>query len=77
MGEDISRLEKHCYRDNGDRNYIGIMQIENLFDEIDSDYYKPMKTKGAFNNNYIEYEAERIKTKDYLLKHIYIRLCHT
>ena len=53
------------------------MQIENLFDEIDSDYYKPMKTKGAFNNNYIKYEAERIKTKDYLLKHIYIRLCHT
>ena len=36
----------------------------NLFDEIDEDYYKPIKTKGAFNGNYIEYESKGDKDKN-------------
>ena len=46
LEEDINRLEKNRYHDNDDLDYKGIRQIENLFDEIDRDYYKPIKTKG-------------------------------
>ena len=61
--EDFNTLKKHHYRDNDDPDYKGIRQIENLFDEINEDYYKPIKTKGAFNNNYIEYESRGDKDK--------------
>ena len=69
--EDLNRLEKHQYHDNDDLEYKGIRQIENLFDEINEDYYKPIKTKGAFNNNYIEYESrgdkdKRLSVREYL-----------
>ena len=50
-GEDFNRLKKHYYRDNDDLDYKGIRDIGNLFDEINEDYYKPIKTKSAFNNN--------------------------
>ena len=30
---------------------------------IDEDYYKPIITKGAFNNNYIQYESKGNKDK--------------
>ena len=38
---------------------------------VDKDYYKPIKTKSAFNNNYIEYESKgeedkNLSTKEYL-----------
>ena len=42
----------------------GIRDIINLFDEINEDYYKPVKTKSAFNNNYIEYESREDKDKN-------------
>ena len=47
LEEDINRLGKYQYRDNNDLDYKGIRQIENLFDEINKGYYKPIKTKGA------------------------------
>ena len=31
---------------------------------MDEDYYKQIKTKGAFNNNYIECESSRDKHKN-------------
>ena len=62
--EDLNRLEKHQYQDNDDLDYKGIRQIENLFDEINEDYYKPIRTKGAFNDNYIEYESRGDKDKN-------------
>ena len=45
--------------------------MENLFNEINEDYYKSIKTKGAFNNNYIEYESrgdkdKRLSVREYL-----------
>ena len=61
--EDLNRLEKHQYNENDDLDYKEIKQIENLFDEINEDYHKPIKTKGAFNNNYIEYESRGNKDK--------------
>ena len=45
------------YYDYDDPDYKGIRDIENLFDEINEDYYKSVKTKSAFNGNYIEYES--------------------
>ena len=61
--ENINRLERYRYHDNDDLDYKGIRQIENLFNEINDDYYKPIKIKGAFNNNYIEYERKGDKDK--------------
>ena len=31
--------------------------MENLLNKIDEDYYKPVKTKSAFNGSYIQYES--------------------
>ena len=56
---------KSCH-DKDDHDYKGIRYIENLFNKIDEDYYKPIKTKGAFNNNYIEYESRGHKDKNLL-----------
>ena len=38
----------------------------NLFGEVDEDYYKPIKTKSAFNGNYIECESKGDKDKNVL-----------
>ena len=35
---------------------------------IDEDYYKPIITKGAFNNNYIQYESKGNKGKNLSIK---------
>ena len=52
----LSTLKKNCEHD--DARYIGIGDIGNLFNQsTDKDYYKPRKTKSAFNGSYIEYES--------------------
>ena len=61
--EDLNRLEKHHYIDNDDLDYKGIRQIEHLFEEINEDFYKPIETKGAFKDNYMEYESRGDKDK--------------
>ena len=50
----LCSLKKHHHYD--DTVCKGIRNIRNLFGEND-DYYEPTKTKGAFNDNYIEYES--------------------
>ena len=40
--------------DHDDPDYEGIRDIENLFGEVNEDYYKLVRTKSAFNNNCIE-----------------------
>ena len=35
-----------------------------MFGEVDEDYYKPIKTKSAFNGNYIEYKSKGDKDKN-------------
>ena len=62
--EDLNRLEKHQYNDNDDLEYKRKRQMEHLFDKINENYYKPIKTKGAFNNNYLEYESRGEKHKN-------------
>ena len=57
LEKSLSRLRK--YYDYNDTEYRGIRDIRNLFNGIDEDYYKPVRTKSAFNSNYIEYESKR------------------
>ena len=66
--ENLNRLERHQYNDNEDLEYKGIRQIENLFNKINEDYYKPIKTNGAFNDNYMEYESRGDKDKNLSLE---------
>ena len=54
LEKSLSKLKR--YYDYDDTQYQGIRDIGNLFDEIYEDYYRPIKTKSAFNGNYIEYE---------------------
>ena len=51
----VHKLKK--YYDYDDSDYKGIRDIEKLFSEVNEDYYKRIKTEGAFNSNYIEYES--------------------
>ena len=64
----MNRLEK--YKDNGndDLYYKGKNDIENLFEEINEDYYKPIKNKSAFEDNCIEYESRGDKDKNLSLE---------
>ena len=69
LEEDLNRLERYQYNDNEDLEHKGIRRIENLFDKInDKDYYKPIKTNGAFNNNYTEYKSRGDKDKNLSLE---------
>ena len=68
LKEDLNRLERYQYNDNEYLDYKGIRQIENLFDKIDEDYYKPIKTNGAFNDNYMEYESRGDKDRNLSLE---------
>ena len=43
---------------------------------VDEDYYKPIKTKSDFNDNYIEYESKRVKDKNLLPRDILILSDH-
>ena len=67
-------LSKYC--DYDDPEYRGIRDVGNLFNGIafsqssDKDYYKSIKTKSAFNGNYIK--VKEIKIKIYYLKNILI-----
>ena len=59
----LSALKK--YYDHDDAKYIGIRDVGNLFNQsADKDYYKPIKTKSAFNGNYIECESNGNKGKN-------------
>ena len=64
----LDTIKKRRNRDSDDPDYEGIRGIENLFNKIDEDYYKPVKTKGAFNDNYIEYECRGDKDKNLSLE---------
>ena len=58
LKEDLSKFGRHQYNDNEDLEYKGIKEIKNLFNKInEEDYYEPIKTKHAFDDDYIEYES--------------------
>ena len=68
--QNLIELEKSLFKPNkyydyDDIEYKGIRDVENLFNQsTDEDYYKPIKTKSAFNGNYIEYQSKGDKDKN-------------
>ena len=68
LEESLFKLNK--YYDYTDIEYKGIRDVANLINGMstDEDYYKPTKTKSAFNANYIEYESKGDKDKNLSLK---------
>ena len=62
--EYLNKLEETFYKlntyyDYDDAKYMAIKDTKGLFDlSISEDYYKPIIDKGAFNNNYIQYESK-------------------
>ena len=66
LEESLSNFKKDHFQD--DYKYRNIGGIRNLFNGvalngIDENYYKPIRTKSAFNGNCIEYESKRDKHK--------------
>ena len=67
--KNLLEIEKNLFKtkkyyDYDNNEYKGIRDVKNLFDfSIDEDYYKPVITNGAFNNNYIQYESKANKDK--------------
>ena len=62
LEKNLSKLKN--YYDYDDAEYRGIKDVKDLVDlSIDEDYYKPMITKSAFNNNYIRYGSRGNKDK--------------
>ena len=72
LEENLSKTEK--YYDCDDIEHNGIRDVKDLFDlSFDEDYYKPIITKGAFNNNYIQYESKGDQGKNLSIK-IYLNI---
>ena len=60
----LYEIENEKYYDYDDAEYNGIKDVKDLFYlSIDEDYYKPIITNGAFNNNHIKYESKGNKDK--------------
>ena len=63
LEENPSKTKK--YYDYDDIEYKGIRNTKYLFDlSVTEDYYQPIITKSAFNNNYIQYESKGDKRKN-------------
>ena len=58
----MEKTEK--YPDQHDPDYNGIRDINNLFDEIYVDCYKPVITNSTFKGNHIENESSGDKDKN-------------
>ena len=78
--ENLYELEKSLFKlqkyyDYDDTEYMGISDIENLFNQsTDENYYKPIRNTNDFDNknNYTEYESKGDTVKIYCLKNILI-----
>ena len=64
----LNKKEKYKYHDYDDIDYYGIKDIENLFDNVDDDYYKPILIKSSFKDNYKYYESRGDKDKNLSVK---------
>ena len=67
----LENEEKRARRQHAKKLKMIKKPFERFREKIKINYYKPIKTKGAFNDNYIEY-AKETKIKFYHLKIILI-----
>ena len=78
LGKGISNFKQ--YHPQDDFQHKNLRNLGNLFNKIsfsqsiDEDYYKPIKTKSAFNENKKQKKTrkQKIKTKTYRVKNILI-----
>ena len=57
LEENVSRTKKYYHYD--DIEYKGARNVKDLFDlSVDEDYYEPVITKSAFNDNYIQWKIQ-------------------
>ena len=47
----LDNKEKYKYHDRDDLDCFGIRDIENLFGNVNDDYYKPILINSSFNGN--------------------------
>ena len=60
----IKEIEKNLSKKKKYYDYDEYKGVRDLFDlSVDEDYYKPIMTSGALNNNYIQYESRGNKDK--------------
>ena len=59
----LNKKEKNRYHDCDDWDYHGLKDIENVFDNIDDNYYRPILVKSSFNESYKYYESRGYKDK--------------
>ena len=71
---DLEKKLKYKHNDFHDQNYIGIRDIAKLYNNFDNEYYKPMLTSSAFNNNHTEYEIRGDKNKNFTLNQYIIKI---
>ena len=58
LKKDLKTLKRYWYNIIENIDYKGIKEIENWFNKInEEDHYEPIKTKHAFDDNYIVYES--------------------
>ena len=68
----FSNFKKYHPQDDFQHKKLG--ELKNLFNQSnDENYYKPIRTKNAFNNNCIEYESNSDKDKHLRVKK-YLRM---
>ena len=64
----LDKKQEHKHIDRDDLDYFGIIDIENLFFNIDdSKYYKPQLVKSLFNNNYEYHEIRGDRNNNLLI----------
>ena len=68
----LDKIKKYKYQNFYDLDYIGMRDIQNLFNNI-GDYYKPISIKSSFNNNYEYYKIRGDKNKNLSInEHLYM-----
>ena len=60
---EINQIRKSLYDIKKTKN-LSKSKIKEIEKSLSEDYYKPTKTKSAFNGNYLEYESKGEKYKN-------------
>ena len=58
LANNLDKKEEYKHKDHDDEDYSGIKKLENLFGDVDNDYYyKRVVVKSSFKNNYEKCES--------------------
>ena len=69
LANTLDKKEEHKHSDRDDLDYLGIRELEKLFDDIDDDNsYKPVLIRSFFEGNYKRYQSRGDKDKKLSVK---------